>query len=44
VSVGLVASVFFSALLAWYLSKPIRNLRWAFGAVAEGGWKPGCGR
>ena len=36
VTVGLVASVFFSALLAWYLSKPIRNLRWAFGAVAEG--------
>lgn len=36
VTVGLVASVFFSALLAWYLSKPIRNLRWALGAVAEG--------
>lgn len=36
VTVGLVASIFFSALLAWYLSKPIRNLRWAFGAVAEG--------
>ncbi len=34
--VGLVASVLFSALLAWYLSKPIRSLRWALGAVAEG--------
>lgn len=33
---GLVASVLFSALLAWYLSKPIRSLRWALGAVAEG--------
>lgn len=33
---GLVASVGFSALLAWYLSTPIRNLRWAFGAVASG--------
>lgn len=36
VTAGLVASVVFSALLAWYLSKPIRHLRWAFGAVAEG--------
>ncbi len=33
---GLVASILFSALLAWYLSKPIRSLRWALGAVAEG--------
>lgn len=33
---GLVASVLFSALLAWYLSKPIRSLRWALGAVADG--------
>ena len=36
IAVGLVASVGFSALLAWYLSTPIRNLRWAFGAVASG--------
>ena len=36
VGIGLVTSVAFSALLAWYLSKPIRNLRWALGAVAEG--------
>ena len=36
VTAGLVASVVFSAPLAWYLSKPIRHLRWAFGAVAEG--------
>jgi two-component system OmpR family sensor kinase len=33
---GLIASTAFSALLAWHLSKPIRNLRWALGAVAEG--------
>lgn len=33
---GLIASVAFSALLAWYLARPIRNLRWAFGAVANG--------
>lgn len=33
---GLVASVMFSALLAWYLARPIRNLRWAFGEVADG--------
>ena len=25
-----------SALLAWYFAKPVRNLRWAMGAVAEG--------
>lgn len=36
VGIGLLASVAFSALLAWYLSKPISNLRWALGAVAEG--------
>jgi two-component system OmpR family sensor kinase len=36
VGIGLLTSVAFSALLAWYLSKPIRNLRWALGAVAEG--------
>ena len=36
VTAGLVASLVFSALLAWYLAKPIRHLRWAFGAVAEG--------
>lgn len=33
---GLLASVLFSALLAWYLSKPIRSLRWALGSVAAG--------
>ena len=36
VGIGLLASIAFSALLAWYLSKPISNLRWALGAVAEG--------
>ncbi|HNI82913.1 MAG TPA: ATP-binding protein [Rhodocyclaceae bacterium] len=33
---GLLASVLVSALLAWYLAKPVRHLRWAFGAVADG--------
>lgn len=33
---GLLASVLFSALLAWHLSKPIRSLRWALGSVAAG--------
>lgn len=33
---GFLTSVMFSAGLAWYLSKPIRHLRSAFGALAEG--------
>lgn len=33
---ALVASLAASALLAWYFAKPIRHLRWAFGAVADG--------
>jgi two-component system, OmpR family, sensor kinase len=33
---GLIASLAFSALLAWHLSKPIRHLRWALGALADG--------
>lgn len=33
---GLLASLGFSALAAWYLAKPIRNLRWAFDAAAQG--------
>jgi len=33
---GLLASLAFSAGLAWYFAKPVRVLRWAFGAVAEG--------
>ena len=36
ISVGILASLGFSALLAWYLSKPIRHLRVAFDAVAAG--------
>lgn len=36
ITTGLIASVVFSALLAWYLARPIRNLRWALGAVANG--------
>lgn len=34
--IGAVASLAVSALLAWYLARPIRNLRWAFRAAAEG--------
>lgn len=33
---GILASLGFSALLAWYLSKPVRHLRAAFDAVAAG--------
>jgi len=36
ISIGILASLGFSALLAWYLSKPIRHLRGAFDAVATG--------
>jgi len=36
ISIGILASLGFSALLAWYLSKPIRHLRGAFDAVAAG--------
>lgn len=32
----LLAGLAFSALGAWYLAKPIRNLRWAFEGVASG--------
>lgn len=34
--VGLLASLVFSAALAWYVAKPIRHLRGAFRAVSEG--------
>jgi len=34
--IGILASLAFSALLAWYLAKPIRYLRGAFEAVATG--------
>ena len=33
---GLLASLVFSALLAWHFAKPVRLLRWALGAVAAG--------
>jgi len=33
---GTFASLMFSALLAWYFAKPIRSLRHAFAAVANG--------
>jgi len=34
--IGILASLGFSALLAWYLAKPIHHLRGAFDAVAAG--------
>ncbi len=34
--IGLVASLLFSALLAWYLTRPVRHLRHAFDAAAAG--------
>lgn len=33
---GSIVSLFFAAWLAWYFSRPIRNLRTAFDAVANG--------
>ncbi|MBV9189591.1 MAG: HAMP domain-containing protein [Betaproteobacteria bacterium] len=36
VVIGLATSLAFSMLLAWYLARPIRNLRWAFGEAAAG--------
>lgn len=33
---GSLASILFSALLAWYFAKPIRSLRTAFNSVAQG--------
>ncbi|AGW12486.1 sensor histidine kinase [Megalodesulfovibrio gigas] len=33
---GLLASLVFSALLAWHFAKPVRLLRWALGSVAAG--------
>lgn len=36
ITAGILASLLFSALLAWYLSKPIRSLRTALGAAAKG--------
>lgn len=32
----LLVGLLFSALLAWYLARPIRHLRWAFRSAAEG--------
>lgn len=39
----LFGSLIFAALLAWYFSKPIRSLRAAFAAVAEGNLDPRLG-
>ena len=36
VAAGALAALAASALLAWYLARPIRNLRWAFRAAADG--------
>lgn len=36
VTAGVLASLLFSASLAWYLAKPIRGLQWGFAAVAKG--------
>jgi two-component system, OmpR family, sensor kinase len=36
IGVGILASLAFSAVLAWYLSTPIRHLRGAFDAAAAG--------
>ncbi len=36
IGLGFLTSVIFSAGLAWYLSKPIRHLRSAFAALAQG--------
>jgi two-component system, OmpR family, sensor kinase len=36
ISVGLIASVLFSGLLAWYVVSPIRRLRRAFRAFSDG--------
>ena len=36
VIIGIATSLAFSVLLAWYLARPIRNLRWAFGEAAAG--------
>lgn len=35
-ALGLLASLIFSAVLAWYLTRPVRHLRQAFAALAEG--------
>jgi two-component system OmpR family sensor kinase len=36
IAAGALAALAASALLAWYLARPIRNLRWAFRAAAGG--------
>lgn len=36
ISTALIVSLLASALLAWYFAKPIRHLRWAFRALADG--------
>jgi two-component system OmpR family sensor kinase len=36
ITAGIVASLIFSSWLAWYLAKPVRHLRRAFGSLAAG--------
>jgi len=44
ISTGLIASLLFSMALAWYFATPIRGLRQAFAAVAEGKLQTRVGR
>lgn len=37
---AIMASLIFAVILAWYFSKPIKNLRTAFKAVANGNFQP----
>lgn len=36
IGAALLACLAASGLLAWYFAKPVRHLRWAFGAMADG--------
>ncbi|WP_367154232.1 ATP-binding protein [Methylomonas sp. HYX-M1] len=44
ITTGLIASLLFSMALAWYFATPIRGLRQAFAAVAEGKLQTRVGR
>jgi len=41
--IGAATSLAVSAILAWYLARPIRSLRWAFDAAASGASRRACG-
>jgi two-component system, OmpR family, sensor kinase len=36
IAAAVIVSLLASALLAWYFAKPLRHLRWALGALADG--------